>query len=146
MTGRRIALYFKQLDDPGGIVAEIRRLIALDRICRDILPVPLGRATQVGGIRNGRIKLYATNGPVAAKLRQMAPRLVAELRASAPEVTSVDVQVQAGFEKSGEPRGRRALSGPAVRELEALRDTLDPSPLRDAIERLLRRGRKAAHD
>jgi hypothetical protein len=141
---RPVAFYFKQLDDTQGIVAEVRRLAALDRACRESLPLALRPHASVGGCHNGRIKIYASSGAVAAKLRQVAPRLTAGLRARGIEVTAIDVQVQAGIGKTAIGEGpRRALSGAAVNDLEALRDALAPSPLKDAVERLLR---QAARD
>lgn len=142
MTGRQVAFFFRQLDAQSGVLAEVRHLLALDPICRGALPPPLRRSVSVGGYRNGRIKLYATNGPAAAKLRQMAESLAAELRARGVEVTAIDVQVQVPVGKSANSTDPRSLPAKAVEELKALRDELAPSPLRDSVERLLRRVRK----
>lgn len=127
-------------------MAEVQHLLALDRICRGALPPSLRRSVSVGGYRNGRIKLYATNGPAAAKLRQIAVSLAAKLRARGVEVTAIDVQVQVPLGKSADPVSRRGLPKRAVEDLATLRDELPPSPLRDAIERLLLRARKSAGD
>lgn len=138
MAGRPVAFYFKQLDDAQGIVAEVRRLAALDRACREALPPTLGSQASVGSYLDGRLKIYATTGAVAAKLRQIAPRIAAGLRARGVEVTAIDVQVQAGIGKSAvreEPP--RTLPETAVAGLEALRRSMPPSPLRDAIAHLL---------
>lgn len=147
MTGRRVDFYFKQLDGATGIVAEVRRLAAVDQLCRDALPPSLRPFFNVGAYRNGRIKIYATTGAAAAKLRQISPRISAALRERGLEVTGIDLQVQPGPGKSPTPPGpRRVLSKEAINDLESLQAALGPSPLRDAIERLLRRAVKAGDD
>jgi hypothetical protein len=143
VTGRPVRIYIKELDDSSGIVAEVRRLAALDQVCGSVLPPSLRPFATVGAYRNGRIKIYATSGGVAAKLRQIAPRLSNELRKRGLEVTGIDFQVQAGIGKTPNVAGpQRTLSDEAISDLEALRDRLAPGPLRESIDNLLSRAIK----
>lgn len=106
-------------------------------------PPALARASRVAGFRSGTLILRADNAAVAAKLKQLAPRLMTALNQQANEVTSIRVQVQpAGAAQR--PPGRSAvhdLPPRAIEEFARLSATVKDSPLKKALERLVARHR-----
>jgi hypothetical protein len=59
-------------------------------------PPDLIQASRVVNSRNGMLVIAADNGAVAAKLRQLAPRLLKNLQKQRAQITGIQVQVQVG--------------------------------------------------
>jgi hypothetical protein len=93
--------------------------------------------------RSGTVVVVADTSAVAAKLRQLAPRIVAEIVKFAPEVTSIQVEVQVTRGSDVPPRPRPAIGPRGLTSLSKLRDALPVSPLREALDRLLQRGARS---
>lgn len=118
------------------------RLAELQRIYARVAPVNLASCSQVANLKLGRIVILATNGGVAAKIRQLIPTLVREFSKSGAEVTGVEVRVQVAVHNEypvAAPKPK-ALGSETKREICALAERLPAeSPLRQALERLVRR-------
>ena len=74
-----------------------QRLLALQRAYVDCAPVELAKltkASRVGYLKAGTLYLLADNTTVAAKLRQLLPRLLPIFRKLEAEVTGIRVDVQ----------------------------------------------------
>jgi hypothetical protein len=74
-----------------------QRLQALQRAYVDSTPVELAeltKASRVGYLKAGTLYLLADNATVAAKLRQLLPRLLPLFRKLEAEVTGIRVDVQ----------------------------------------------------
>ncbi len=74
-----------------------QRLLALQRAYVDCTPVELAeltKASRVGYLKAGTLYLMADNTTVAAKLRQLLPRLLPAFRKIDAEVTGIRVDVQ----------------------------------------------------
>ena len=85
--------------------------------------------------------IHAANGAVAAKIRQFGPSLASELSNKDAKVTQIEVRVQARNPSPPSlPHQRPAL--PGLRQKQGLttlaHDLPEESPLKDALERLLR--------
>jgi L-aminopeptidase/D-esterase-like protein len=116
----------------------------LNRRYRTLIPEQLHEASRVCAIDGTTVVVLATSGPVAAALRQVAPRLLEGLRESVrksskhsgdQELTSIRIEVQVA-----ERKPRRAV----VPRTEIPRATLakvagklSDSPLKEALERIL---------
>lgn len=114
----------------------------LQRVWETLAPAPLGSACRVGGIKESVLLLYANNGAVAAKVRQLAPSLLEKLKKKGLEVTSIQVRVQ--VDVMGEPvrlPKNRVLDEVARESLRDLAEHLEESPLRAALEKMLRNAR-----
>lgn len=59
-----------------------------------VIETPLARNSRVANYKLGRLIIYAENGAVATKLKQIEPRLIAFFRQITSEVTAIDVRVQ----------------------------------------------------
>ncbi len=72
--------------------AHARRLLRLQRVF--LSATPLALQSRIANLRSGRIVIHARNSAVAAKLRQIEPRLTDVFRSEAAEVTGIDIRVQ----------------------------------------------------
>ncbi len=145
VPARPISFYFRSLEGTEGPLAEARLLAELDRAYREVAPRELRPLSGIVAHRNGTIKIRATSGAAAAKLRHMGPRLIEALRERGFEVTSIQVSVQAPRPKPLDPgKPSRRLSPKAVESLEALARRLPPSALRTAVRALIARGGRRA--
>ena len=135
-----IESYLEAPDGAGRIVAHARLLLKLSRIYQQIAPAHLAEASTLANYKSGSIVIHATSGAVAAKLRQMAPTLADGFRRQGVECSDLQVKVQA--HKTIQPSTSstiKPLTPAASRALEGLRDTLPQTPLRSALDTLLRR-------
>jgi hypothetical protein len=121
-----------------------RRLEDLQHLLFEAVPPALAAASRVSNLKSGLLVISADNAAVAAKLRQLAPRLLSHLEKARIQVTGirVDVQVKAHKIKAEDEVTGRALPADAIREFSGLAARLPPSPLKSALTRLARRGGK----
>ena len=110
----------------------------LQQIFLNIAPQPLTQACYVKELRAGTLFLLAENAAVAAKLKQLAPRLLAAYVKQGSEVTAIKVEVQvAGAAAPAPPkRAPKRLSIDAIEDLEQLAAGLEDTPLKHALARL----------
>ena len=121
----------------------IQRLLQLQR--RFESTGPLARQARVANLKFGRITIHAVNGAVAAKLRQLEPSLTSVFRTVAPEVTGIDIRVQARVEKRvmPSPQARNGIGYKQKQGLTSLADSLpEGSALKAALARLAERSRE----
>ena len=120
-----------------------RRLKDLQQLLFEASPPLLAAASRVADLRSGTLVVLSDNAAVAAKLRQLAPRLLLHIREQASEVTGIriEVQVKAHKIKAEEEFTKRPLPSDAIQEFERLSGTLPPSPLKSALTRLVARRR-----
>lgn len=104
-----------------------------------LVPRTLARFVRVASTRRGHLTLLAENGAVAAKLKQIVPRLREALAAKGKDFSGITVRVQT----QSFPPARRpppVLSAQARQSLARLASDLPPeSPLWHALSRLLSR-------
>lgn len=130
-------------DGAGRLIAHAKLLQKLSRIYRNGVPEHLGAASRVANYKSGTVVIHADNGAVAVKLRQMAPRLANEFSSRGVECNGVTVKVQAlEISRHSSEIPVRPLPTTASQALGRLADEMRPSPLREAIETLLRRSLK----
>ena len=127
-------------------LVRVKHLIALQQIYARAVPGNLAKKSRVAFEQSGAVVIVADTSAVATKLRQLAPRIVDKIVKFAPEVTSIQVEVQvtrggdAGASRLPRigPRGRSSWS--------QLRDALPPSQLRNAVVKLLQRGSESSDE
>jgi hypothetical protein len=128
------------------LTRKARRLKDLQLQLFEASPPLLAAASRVVDLRSGTLVVVADNSAVAAKLRQLAPRLLSRIREQADEVTGIriEVQVKPHKIKAEEEFTPHPLPPDAIQEFERLSGSLPPSPLKSALARLVanRRGRK----
>jgi len=118
-----------------------RRLSDLQQLLLEATPFALAAASRVTDLRAGTLVVLADNAAVAAKLRQLAPRLLKHVQKQQVEVTGirVDVQVKTHKIKAEDEVTKHPLPPDAIKYLGGLAEALPPSPLKSALARLLAR-------
>ena len=142
----------------GDVIATSGNLKALARLAqhlRDLqhllfeaTPPALAAASRVTALKSGTLVVSADNAAIAAKLRQLAPRLLLHLQEQGSEVTGirVDVQVNPHKIKAEHDVTKRRLPADAIQEFASLSEDLPPSPLKGALTRLVTRHRAKKGD
>lgn len=121
------------------LVSRAYALSALQRHFSNAAPPYLARSCTVLGLQFGTLTVAAANAAVAAKLRQLAPELVVLLQNRGCEVSGIRVKVQVGYAPAEPRKQPRELSRAARSALGDLGDSLDESPLKQALQRISRR-------
>ncbi len=140
MNSPVIGSVLRSLRELQATLVRVNRLAALQRIYVGTVSGDLGRRSKVALERSGIVVVVAETSAVAHKLRQLAPRIMGEIVKSAPEVTSIQVEVQVTPSSDFRCNVRPAIGPRGLTSLCQLRDTLPHSPLREALDRMVRRG------
>jgi hypothetical protein len=130
-----------------GVLATARLHLQIQRTVAAAVPPALGAVCRVARLENDRLQLAVPSAAHAAKLRQMAPRIAQALQSAGWNLNEIAVKVQAGLPDIGTkaaraPKEAIPLDEKALEAFEGLRETLNPGPLADAVERLLRHHRQ----
>lgn len=141
MRPRSIVAVLQTSPELEAVMPLVDRLVALRRALHGVIPAELADCASVVALRQDAVAILADNSAVAAKLRLLEPALVRACRRVAPQVTYVRVRVRPAATAARAVRTKRARldAGPAA-ALARLADALPPSPLREAVARLSRRG------
>jgi hypothetical protein len=128
----------------GGLEAlarHARRLSDLQLLLLEATPSELAAATRVTDLKAGTLVVLADNPAVAAKLRQLVPRLLKHVQKQQPEITGirVGVQVKTHKIKAEHEITKAPLPPEAIKDLAGLAEALPPSSLKSALARLLAR-------
>ncbi len=139
MAVQKLATLLGTTDDLKALVVKTRRLVEWQKRYADVAPTALAAASRVAGMRSGTLLLWADNAAVAAKLKQLTPRLMTALNKQANEVTSIRVQVQPkhGTSTEGKKRAKPGLPARAVERFAELSGAVSDTPLKEAIDALV---------
>lgn len=122
------------------LASHARRLLQFQQSVEVALPPALAPHVRVANFRLGKLFIHASNSAVAAKVRQLGPRIAGELSNKGVKVTEIEVRVQAGAAPPARPKHERpALPGKKQKHaLTSLARTLPAdSPIKRALTRLL---------
>ena len=145
-TSTPVIEFLQRHDAAGGLLPTAQRALALQGDLQALLPAPLRDRCAVSAFDAETITLGVSSAGMAAKLRQTLPRLQDGLVERGWKVNAIRIRVQ----PKGSPTvsstwvtgtGTSIPSG-GVDAFVALREALDDSPLRAAVERLIGRRRK----
>ena len=136
MNSERIGLLIDRLPQLQGLNRQVRRLLALQDILNEVLPESLASSTTVALSAADELILFVDNGSAAAKLKQLAPRILVFFREQRHEVTAIRVQVQVRIRHNPLPQKQIFLGSTARQAISELSATLKSSPLKTALERL----------
>jgi hypothetical protein len=145
MTARKINFYLGSLrltPEHQRLFSYIDKLTAMQQVFMKIAPPQLAQRSALGAFVDGDLTIYARNGAIAAKLRQMLPSLLLKFRARGYEVTAIRIAVQANYHSITEPDlsvKTRQIGRAGVESLGHLVATLPASPLRTAVAKLMKR-------
>ena len=105
MPAHKIDFYLNSSDRLRSLTQEAQRIAELHRVLLNIAPPELTQACCVKQLRDGTLTLLAENAAIAAKLKQLAARLLASYQKQRCEVTAIRIEVQV----------REAASAPAAK-------------------------------
>ncbi|MCK9284795.1 MAG: DUF721 domain-containing protein [Rhodocyclaceae bacterium] len=137
----------KFLDGDAGLArfsAHAGRLLKLQHVYERAVPVALARCGRVANLKQGKIVIHASNGGVAAKIRQLAPRLTDVFNQAGAQVSEIQVKVQpSGYAPVASGiRSVAHMNESAQQGLRRLADGLpERSPLKAALLRFAERAR-----
>lgn len=124
----------------------MEELSLMQQIFMKITPPQLAQYCTLGGFFEGNLTIYAHNGAIAAKLRQILPSLSIKFQANGYEVTAIRIAVQANYHAVGVNGLSANLAAKKLRigrtgmdSLSGLAAGLPPSPLKSAVESLLKK-------
>ncbi len=114
------------------------KLLKLQRIFERAAPAALAQHGRVANMKLGKVVIHATNGAVAAKIRQLTPRLTDSFRQSGVDVNEIQVKVQPNATRTV----KKTATTPAnigIQTKQGLtslaRGLPEDSPLKAALER-----------
>ena len=137
MPVRKVAEILDNAPALTSLAAVARRTAELQRLYLETVPAELHQVTRVGWVRPGVLHIAAANSAVAAKLRQLAPRILDRFCREGLEFNAMRVEVQVGSSLRRQARaGRRPLSATALASVCRAAETLQSSPLKTALRRL----------
>jgi hypothetical protein len=120
-------------------------LLALQAALARILPPALGRRIRVARMDGHQITIMVPGPAHAARLRQLTDDAARKLREAGWPVDTIVVRIDAapGLDETRKPlRETQPLNEQALQSFEDLQQQLAPSPLADAIAKLLRHHRR----
>lgn len=151
MSVRKINFYLDTLSltpDHRKLFASVQKLIGLQQVFFEIAPRQLAQFCTLGAFSEGNLTIYASNGAIGAKVRQIVPSLLRKFKVRGYEVTSIRIAVQAdcnsritGCRPTCKPgidsAGRESLAQLAKKLPGSSSGALSSSPLKNAIIALL---------
>jgi len=140
MSDTRVGLLLKNLPELQALKQQLANLAALERLVTHVLPGHFSASVHIASFKGGQLVLATDNGAVASKLRQIAPRILNLVRQQRYEITGIDIQVQVRTYDKPLPRNQLLLGPVARSSVDTLVQRLRASPLKEALERLARRG------
>ena len=148
MPVQKIGDVIASSSDLKALARQAQRLRDLQQFLLEATPSALARASRVANLKAGTLVILADNASVAAKLRQLAPRLLLHFKEREKEVTGirVEVQVKPHKIKAEDDITKRSLPPDAIKDFSALSDALPASPLKSALDRLVARRRRPKPD
>ena len=121
------------------LLAKAQALSALQRHFTSVAPSHLAQPGQVQvlGLQLGTLSIAVANAAIAAKLRQLAPELVVMMQNRGCEVSGIRVKVQVSFDRLQPKPAPHKLSKTAQNALNELSLSLNDSPLKVALEKMI---------
>ena len=139
MPDFRVGTLLDNLPELQPLKLELTRLTALQNALMDVIPSSLSTNTNVASLKAGELVIFADNGAVAAKLKQIGPRILLSLCQRGYELTAINIQVQVRTRYNPLPHKQISLSSSGLAAISLLADKIKPSSLKDALLRLARR-------
>lgn len=141
MPTQKISKLLAASSELKALSGKTRRLMELQQVYVESAPEPLVQASRVKNYRAGTLFLLAGNTAVAAKLRQLAPRILANIQKQESEITAirVDVQVTEPQHERESNREKKGLSPETIDNFRKLSERMPDSMLKSALAELVRR-------
>lgn len=116
--------------------AGVEQIAALERDLKQLLPDYLAASVEPGFIKDGVLALFAAHNALAARLRHMEPRLIADLQQRGWAVNALKIRVRPQPVKEPAPVKQARMTSVGATALQALSESLEKSPLQAALARM----------
>jgi len=128
---------------PSSVVEHARQLSRIERAVLSALPDQFVSHCRIANLRHGELLLWADSPAWAAKLRYLIPGLQsAILETLQIEIRHTTIQIDPVAERRPAEGKNRSITEVGSNHLEQAAATTDYPPLRNALNRLARHGRK----
>ncbi|RKP51191.1 DciA family protein [Trinickia fusca] len=121
--------------------AGVEQTAALQRDLAELLPDYLATSVEPGLLKDGSLALFTAHSALAARLRHLEPRLLADLQQRGWSVRALSVKVRPRPAKEPDPVKQARMTPAGAEALHSLSETLAPSPLQAALARMAARHR-----
>jgi len=141
MPTNKIGNFLKDAAEFKALSDKAQRLLQMQNAFYESAPPQLAQASRVRNFREGMLYIVTENTATAAKLRQIAPRLLSNIRKHEPQITGIQVTVQVTRSQieAGQPSQKNELSPDSIEKFRNLSESIPTSPLRSALTNLVRR-------
>jgi|SRR6476620_357649 len=130
-------------DELKALQARTRQLLELQTLYLGSAPRELATSSRVKGYRAGTLFVSTDNAAVAAKLKQLAPRILASVQKFETQVTSIRIEVQVtGLQRTYKSM-KTSLTHEAIEEFDALSKRVTDPDLKSALANLVNHHGKA---
>ena len=143
MPANKIDFYLDSTDSLRSLTRAAQRLAELQQVLLDNAPPELTQKCRVKQCRDGTLTLLAENAAIAAKLKQLAARLLTAYQKQRRQITSIRIEVQVretAENFASQPKSRR-LSIETIKNLLQLASQIDDVELKQALIRMATRRR-----
>lgn len=143
MSTRKLSALIGNTSGLSALNRTLQHITALQRLYEVCAPPEMVSMSRVVGDRDGTWIIAADNGAIAAKLRQLAPRLLKNLQKQRAQVTGIQIQVQVS-QPAPRPLPRsdaKALSIDSIEYFDRLSQRVKDPGLRQALTRFVARRR-----
>ncbi len=135
----------------GSFMPMVERMLEIQQELRRCLPAGVAADCEVCGLEDGNLVIQVSSSSAASKLRQTLPRLTQTLTQQGWKINAIRLRLQprnSGYEsypygdvKRTAVQKHGLMPDSAVEQFSKLADSLEDSPLRDALEKAVRRRR-----
>ncbi len=141
MPTNKIGNFLKNSAEFKALSDKAQRLLQLQNTFYESAPPQLAQASRVKNFREGMLFIVTDNTATAAKLRQITPRLLNNIRKHEPQITGIQVTVQVTRSRNEaiRPVRNNELSSDSIDKLRNLSESIPASPLRSALTNFVRR-------
>ena len=136
---RPVAELLSRADALAPLRAGVEQMAAMQRDLGALLPDYLATSVEPGFIKDGKLALFTAHNALAARLRHLEPRLVADLQARGWPLDAVRIRVRPQSVKEAKPSKEARMSPAGAEALRALSEELPPSPLQAALAKMAAR-------
>ncbi len=119
-----------------------QHLLRLQQVFSESVPPPFAHACRVKDCREGTLFILTDSAAIAAKLRQLAPRLLVHIQKQESQVTGIQIAVQVRMSQKDRDESafkKNALSTDSIEKFKILSREIPDSPLKSALTNLVRR-------
>ena len=139
MSAKAIKLILDSAPELRQFTEQSRRLLHIQHLVSKMLPAGIAPQVAIGSFESGTLTISTSNGAAAAKLRQLKPRLLKQLRVVERELNSIKIVVQVFAHDNPLPRKKIFMGHTARNALLTLATRLESPALRSAVIQLANR-------